>query len=344
VIERAVVEAALALRAQSEPFVVATVVAVTGSAYRRPGARMLVAHDRWVAGSISGGCLEGDVVRRGWWRTEGAAPILIAYDARVPDGAEPDELREGLGLGCNGVVEVLLERDAPHEVDAFAFQARCRELQQRGAMITVIGGDELPIGARRAVESARDWWGARVRRDLRPAAPEAVAFGASRVAEHGGVRVSIEAVVPPPRLFVLGWGHDAAPLAELGRALGWDVLQLPASSDHGAIVHAIDASDRAAVIVMNHNVTRDVASLGAALASKATYIGVLGPRRRTDALLAELGAAGIDHRLHAPVGLALGAETPAEIALSILAEVQAVLRDAPATPLSACTQIHEDAA
>lgn len=85
---------------------------------------------------------------------------------------------------------------------------------------------------------------------------------------------------------------------------------------------------------MNHNVARDVASLGAALASKAAYIGVLGPRRRTEALLAELGTSG-DRRLHAPVGLAIGAESPAEIALSIVAEVQAVLRDAPARPLSA---------
>lgn len=333
-IERAILEAALALRASGEPFVVATVVAVTGSAYRRPGARMLVARDRWVAGSISGGCLEGDVVRRGWWRTDGSAPIVIAYDARVPDDAAPDELREGLGLGCNGLVEVLLERDTTRDVDVFAFQARCRELQQRGALITVIGGDEQPIGMRLAVSASGEWSGARDLRDFIPAARETLALGTSRVATAGGVRIAIEAVVPAPRLFVLGSGHDAPPLADLGRSLGWDVMQVPASSDTTALVHAIDASDRAAVVVMNHNVARDVVSLGAALASKAAYIGVLGPRRRTDALLAELGHSGADHRLHAPVGLALGAESPAEIALSIVAEVQAVLRDAPATPLA----------
>lgn len=342
-IERAVIEAALAMRASSEPFVIATVVAVTGSAYRRPGARMLVARDRWVAGSISGGCLEGDVLRRGWWRTEGQGPIVVAYDARVPADAEPDELREGLGLGCNGLVEVLLERDGARDVDVIQFQARCREVQQRGALITVIGGDALPLGTRLAVEASGDWWGAKELRDFIPEAREALALGASRVTTAGGVRVAIEAVVPPPRLFVFGAGHDAPPLIEMGRALGWDVLQMPPSTPREALVHAIDSSDRAAVIVMNHNVARDVVSLGVALASKAAYIGVLGPRHRTNALLAEVGSSG-DRRLHAPVGLAIGAETPAEIALSIVAEVQSTLREAPATPLSERTAIHEEEA
>jgi len=323
-IERTMIESALALRAAGEPFTVATVVAVTGSASRPPGTHMLVARDSR------------------WWRTEGQAPIVVSYDAREPT-TEPDELRDALALGFDGVVEILVERDAPGSVDSIAFIARCREMEQRGAIITVIGG-ELPVGMRLAVEAGGDWWGAVELRDFIPAAREAIALGESRVVTLGGVRAAIEAVVPPPRLFVLGAGLDARPLADIARAIGWDVLQMPATTERETLIHAIDASDRAAVIVMNHDVAADVASLGAALASKAAYIGVLGPRRRTEALLAELGCPAMDPRIRAPVGLAIGAETPPEIALSIVAEVQAVLAGAPASPLRDQPAIAEDEA
>ncbi|HEY5242821.1 MAG TPA: XdhC family protein, partial [Polyangiaceae bacterium] len=96
--------AAERLRRKSEPFLTATVVRVKGSSYRRPGARMLVTRDRWVTGSVSGGCLEDDVLRRGWWRTRAGGPHLVTYDAR-----SQEELGWGLGIGCDGVVDVLLE-------------------------------------------------------------------------------------------------------------------------------------------------------------------------------------------------------------------------------------------
>src|SRR5688500_4994807 len=106
-IERAVLDAALSLRLAGEPYLLATVVRVRGSAYRRPGARMLVARDRWVAGSVSGGCLEGDILQKGWWRTEGG-PCVVSYDTS-------DE--GGTGLGCEGVIDVLLERGPSEAVD-----------------------------------------------------------------------------------------------------------------------------------------------------------------------------------------------------------------------------------
>src|SRR4051794_23392848 len=95
-----VVREAAALRKSNTPFLLATVVAVHGSSYRRPGARMIVADDRWVAGCVSGGCLEGDVVLRGAHRTRHGAPVVVRYDS-----TSDDEIGWGFGLGCNGVVE-----------------------------------------------------------------------------------------------------------------------------------------------------------------------------------------------------------------------------------------------
>lgn len=350
-IERGILEAALALRAANEPFVIATVVAVTGSAYRRPGARMLIACERWVAGSVSGGCLEGDVLRRGWWQTE-RRPTVVTYDSTVADDADADALREGLGLGCNGVVDVLLERDARAGVDVFGFLATCRATQQRGAIVTVFASDdpEIAPGDRLAVDAEGNAEGTLTTPAWVAAACDALRAGRTRACTIEGVRALIEVIVPAPRLFVLGAGHDAAPVVELARQLGWDVFVSAASlrpglrtrfarADHvvaGApelVIPLIDGSDRAACVVMNHDVTRDVASLRAALASRAAYVGMLGPRHRTQAIVAELGVELGDPRLHAPVGLALGAETPAEIALSIVAEIQAVLAAEAATSL-----------
>jgi xanthine dehydrogenase accessory factor len=358
--ERAVVEAASVLTSAGEPFVIATVVAVTGSAYRQPGARMLLTRDRWVAGSVSGGCLEGDLVHKAWWRTENGKPAVVTYDSSVDDDeAADDELRQGLGLGCNGIVDILLERSGMTRVDPLAFIACCHRAQERGSLVTVFGSDvpEIPVGARLAV-SLTDIVGDLVGTELQDAvladAHHALVSGQSVVRSYriagGIVRTLVEAVVPPPRLFVLGAGHDAIPVVELARAIGWEVfLCAPrarasirtrfGNADHlvfgsaSEIAARVDTCDRAAVIVMNHQYEHDRACLTAMLRSRARYIGVLGPRRRTARMLAEVGEAAIDDRLHAPVGLDLGAETPQQIALAIIAEAQAVLAHAAASPL-----------
>lgn len=350
-IERTILDAAYKLRRARESFVIATVVAVTGSAYRRPGARMLIARDRWVAGSVSGGCLEGDVVRRSWWHTEQGAPVVVTYDSRVDEAADPEELREGLGLGCNGVVDVLLERHGQSSVDALAFLARCRDTQRRGALVTVFASSDpsVPIGARLAIDATGATEGSlgAATLALTAEAQRVIKSGKTTVHTSGAVRALVEAVVPPPRLFVIGAGHDALPLVDAGRALGWDVLACPAAArpslrarfaaaDHfvcasaAELVPMIDASDRAACVVMNHNYALDVAALAALLGTRAAYIGVLGPRHRTTAMLDEIGHGHDDPRLHAPVGLALGAETPQEIALAIVAEIQGALASASA--------------
>jgi xanthine dehydrogenase accessory factor len=346
-IETAVVEASRRLRDACEDFVIATVVEVTGSAYRRPGARMVLSRERWVAGSVSGGCLEGDVMEKGWWRTE-RGPARVRYDSMVAADADGDELREGLGLGCNGVVDVLLERASTCVLDPFAFMARCRVEQTRGALVTVFDGPGLGTClAVRGDEVTGAVANAALRELLVVAARTVIESGRTMVATFSTpgavVRALVEAIVPPPRLFVLGAGHDVAPLVTLAGTVGWDAI---VSTPHarpsvrerfpdavfGSPAAIVDASDTAAIVIMNHHFERDWEGLAMAIASRARYIGVLGPRSRTSQLLA---ACGVTHesRLHAPVGLALGAETPAQIALSIVAEIQAVLARAAATSL-----------
>ena len=313
---RALLDAAAAC---SEETVVATVVDVVGSAYRRPGARMIVTRDRRLAGAISGGCLEGDIVRRGFWRTE-HGPAVVTFD-----GAEET------GSGCHGVIDVLLER-APGAViggiDPLAALARCLRDQTRTTVVTRFRGGF----ARAELVHGR-----------LPAMPEieVVAREATRTCVVDQTYL-IEVLAPPPRLFVLGGGLDAVPVIAQARAVGWEVLAcVPyartevrmrlAQADRVVVAQPdeiaalVDASDRAAVVVMNHDLAHDTRCLGAMLGSRAQYIGVLGPRKRTDRMLDTLGLSAGDARLHAPVGLAIGAECAEEIALAIVAEVQAAL-------------------
>ena len=331
---RALIEGAAAIAGEER--VVATVVEVIGSSYRRPGARLIVTRERRVAGAISGGCLEGDVLRRGFWRTEGG-PAVVTYDASD----------DGTGSGCSGVIDVLLERAPIAGVDPISVLARCMREQRRATVVTRFRGGfhraELVDGTLAGMP------------DLEAPARAATA---TIVFEQ---RALIEVLAPPPRLFVLGAGIDAVPVIEQARAVGWEVIACAPYArpelrtrlqradrlligGPAEIAREIDASDRAAALVMNHDYVHDRACLGAVLGSAARYVGALGPRRRTAQMLDELGMPG-DARLHAPVGLELGAENAEEIALAIVAEVQAVLAHAPAHSLRArLGPIHDVAA
>jgi xanthine dehydrogenase accessory factor len=179
----------------------------------------------------------------------------------------------------------------------------------------------------------------------------ALRSGVTSARAAASVDVLVEVVTPPPRLFVLGAGHDAVPVVQIARAVGWDAVVCEPHArwatrerfgtgaellalDDAALAARIDAACRPLAIVMGHSYEQDRARLAMLLRTRAEYIGVLGPRRRTDRILGEIGAGSIDDpRIHAPVGLALGAETPQEIALAIVAEVQSVLTRATASSL-----------
>jgi len=366
---QAVAAAARRLRAEGQPFLVATVVGVRGSSYRRPGARLLLAGDRWIAGSVSGGCLEGDLLRRGWWHTDGTAATVVSYDSMAEDG-DPGW---GVGFGCNGVVDVLLERGDLSDgstnpavdglLKAVARGASCASVTVFRSTVPV-----LPVGTRIIVErdgqvaalapafrSGREE-GARLLRALITAGRRCLARGplrpCSEVMTLGGnaVQALIETIVPPPALFVCGGGRDAVPVVTMARQLGWEPwvweprrreavaarfagtppLARLLSGPVNELGAAVGTAARPLAVVMSHDFDLDAQALRALLPSPALHIGVLGPRRRTEKLLATLeqqAALPSDpwRRLSAPVGLALGAETPEEIALAIVAEAQAVL-------------------
>jgi xanthine/CO dehydrogenase XdhC/CoxF family maturation factor len=362
-IERQILDAAARLRRQREPHLIATVVHVQGSAYRRPGARMLLTQFRWITGSVSGGCLEGDIAKKGWWRTQDGEPVVVTYDSRVDGDADDDDIRSAFGLGCSGVVEVMLERaGTAGRVDPLAFASECLHAQTRGAIVTAIRSTlpEIKVGFRVCVRDGEapyaDSFADELLRtamiaDARAAIASGVSGNRTYASTRGSVEVFIEAVVPPPRVFVFGTGHDAVPVVEFARKLGWDVTvcadQVSVTTRErfrqadeilvgtpADLAARIEECDRAVAIVMNHNYDLDRLHLGMLLESNAKYIGVLGPRARTTRILDELGViADSDTRLHAPIGLTIGAETPHEIALAIIAEVKAVLARVPAQSL-----------
>lgn len=353
-LERSIVEAASRLRRNREPHLVATVVRVCGAGYRQPGARMLLTQFRWITGAVSGGCLTGDIAKLAWSRTRDGDPFVITYDSTHP--ADDEDIRSAFGLGGDGIVDVMVERaGAPGRLDPLAFADECLRTQRRGAVVTVIRSrvPEIKIGTRVAVraggEPHEDAIGDDILRtamlaDARAAIASGESCNRSYTSARGVVDVFVEAILPPPHLFVFGTGHDAVPLVELARDLGWDV-SVCTNADRVTVnqrfrcevivgtpeEHAVRIADRdrAVAIVMGHDYETDRANLGMLIGSRARYIGVLGPRARTTRMLDELYlVAQDDPRLHSPIGVDLGAETPHELALAIVAEIQAVLHQA----------------
>lgn len=350
--ERSIVEAAARLRRHGEPYLVATVVNVQGAAYRRPGARMIITRFRWVAGTVSGGALEGDISNQGWWRTRDGQPLLLTYG---PDGgelAEDDDIRSAFGLGCDGVVEVLLERvGQPGRIDALELAGRCFRAQKRGAVATIFRCDDpqIAVGTRLGLVEGGELeleaapLDERIRDAIAAELHEAIAGGRGAIRSYevdgGKLEAFVEAVLPPQRLFLCGTGHDAVPVAQLARTLGWDVIVYASEprfstrerfsmatelvTDRDELLARIANSGRAVGIVMTHDAARDRDQLAMLLATKLAAIGVLGTAQRAAQLASELGLPG-DTRLRA-VGLTLGAETPQEVAMSMIGELQAAL-------------------
>ncbi|HET7543153.1 MAG TPA: XdhC family protein [Polyangiaceae bacterium] len=348
----------------AEPLWLATVMQVRGSAYRRPGARMLFSNGRVLAGSVSGGCLEASIVRKGPWLAR-QRPVCVRFendrdvDATLEDEASP------LGTGCDGALDILIERASFDPPGApLAVLERCLSAERRAVLATVFESHTacIPIGARLTLDQA----GKVIAHGLDAAAYAKLAQSASRLLSepYPGTRplrterfaALLELIEPPPHLFVFGAGPDAVPLVDLSATLGLGVTVCDASARLAvrerfatkASVHLGDvassaeqlAARRAAVaVVMSHHYPTDRQALEMLLTSRAAYIGVLGPRRRTERMLRELlpdpaARAQARARLHAPLGLDLGAETPAQIALAALAEIQAVLSGTSALPLS----------
>ncbi len=351
----------VAARAHGEPAALVTVVKTVGSSYRKPGARMLVDAAGHSVGSISGGCLEDDAREHAVAAIASGQPTLRRYDT-TSDG----DIVFGSGLGCQGIVHVLIEPlPAPGTTaDPLGCIARALAGRRAGVLASVFAVDPPDAGpalgsflwleqtaplattgtltdAALAAEVSRDA-GETLRRGRPGARTYPLANGAH-------VEVLLDVIRPARSLLICGAGDDARPLADLGKALGWRVRVVDGRRayatrhrfpdvDELTICPPVEFAARVpvepgeAVVLMTHNYLHDKNLLGALLGSPAGYLGVLGPRRRTERLLAELakttkrGAFGQRSlaRVHGPAGLDIGAEAPEQIALAIVAEIEAV--------------------
>ncbi|MHC5765865.1 MAG: XdhC family protein [Nostoc sp.] len=332
----------------------ATVVKTQGSTYRRSGAKMLMTNTGRTIGTISAGCLEKDVFEHTQQRMPDGEPIVVSYDSTASE-----DILWGFGLGCNGIVQVLIERlERKSTPNAIAFIQECFHKKHLGIIATVFafeGAVKVKLGSRlllypdgKIITDIKD---ANLIQSLLADSQAAFANQKSRVNNYqlplGSVEVFIEVIQPPTPLVIFGAGYDAIPVAQFAQALGWDVTVVDCRANEATkarfpiacdviltqreIVKQVFIDVNTVAVVMTHNYLDDLEILKTLLPSPARYIGVLGPKARTERLLEDLGSQGIIYtteqltRLHGPIGIDIGADTPEEIAIAIIAEIQAVL-------------------
>jgi xanthine dehydrogenase accessory factor len=337
------------LAAERRKAALATVVRVAGSAYRRPGAKLLVTDSGDTLGGVSGGCLETDVREVARVVIDTQVPSLLRYNAGDDDAVG------GLGLGCNGLVTIVVQPASSGSLGSLLETVRVLlEGDAPLALATVIA-DGVEVGATMAIAlresdlSAPIVHGSLGSADLDQqvveCAVDVLADGHSGVHVVAGRQVFIEALIPPPHLLVCGAGADAIPLVGYAGDVGFRVTVL----DHreallteaafpGASRRAVAQADdpeltlpppaRSLAVVMTHSLARDRDWVRLLAGMGVPYIGVLGPKERTETIVREVcghvAAPGVPGRVFGPVGLDLGADGPHQVAISIVAELLAV--------------------
>lgn len=308
-----------------EKAILATVVDVVGSGYRRPGARMLIDENGYSIGTVSGGCLEADVLERAKKVLQTGEPTVITYDTSKDENSV-----FGLGMGCRGIVRILLE-PIEKESSFASYLSECLKTRKICHLKTLISttDSELKIGTR--LDEILE---------LKTLPEKTASVETLSIGE-----VFIETIKPPLNLLLFGAGYDAIPLIKFAKELGWRVTVIdhrPAYANAERLSEAdeiiISSSEdldnnlfndeNSVGVIMTHNYERDRNILRRLLHSNCQYIGALGPKKRTEKLLAEIGenfSWEQTAKLHAPIGLDIGAETPEEIALAIIAEIKSVL-------------------
>ncbi len=332
------------LRAAGEETLLVTLVHTEGSTYRRAGARMLVLPGCQTLGTISGGCLEPQVARDAFAATRGSSAAATRAVLTVDNSADEDSW--GPASGCHGRLTLLAERfPATGPCPPLDMVAEVRRLQRAAVAGHFFARDAA--GALAAVSpptTAR--WAAEIATTL--------ANAASRWVEHEAIAAFLEVIAPPPHLLLFGAGNDAQPVARMAAELGWAVTVVDsrarlATAERFPAAEVVSAAGpdalpdllraHSAAVLMSHRFADDATALAHLLPRSLPYIGLLGPRRRTQRLLDHLRAAGQEATaaqlaaVHSPIGLDLGSTSPETIALAIVAEIQATLAQRIPSPL-----------
>lgn len=320
----------VALSRQGGASVLVTLVRSEGSSYRQPGARLLIGAAGDYAGTISGGCLEAEVVRKAAWMVRNGA-MVERYSTLFDDTAEIP-----FGLGCGGTVDLLLEPGGTPEYSALLAAIDASLQGQASRVVSFLPGDGR--GLRRAVYSLN---GTIL---FASEGVSATKLACARNLRAGQVYEGrfVEELRAPQRLFVLGAGDDAKPLVSMAALLGWNITvadgrsQLLRTERFPEAKRVIAASSAVtkiqpadAVVLMTHSYEQDRELLEQVLPLGPRYLGLLGARHRSALLVSEAAAsmgwsvAACCDRIYAPVGLDLGGDGPEAIALAVIAEVQA---------------------
>ena len=333
----------------------ASVVHLDGSSYRRPGARMLVTDEGEMTGAISGGCLEGDALRKAMHAISQGNNRLVTYDT-----TDEDDMSIGIQLGCAGVIQVLFEPvDVNQPDNPIELIRKAHAVRQASVLVTL-----FDLSTRHGVQPGPCLLmesDGRLTGDIPVAYLRDEIIGEMTVVMQqkrsvfkeyrsaaGAITAFIEYLRPPVSLVVVGAGNDAIPMMQFAENLGWDVRIVDGRNTHArperfvaacqvlvskpeAVLDQIPIDERTVFVMMTHNYNYDKAMLKALLQTEVPYIGMLGPKKKLLRMLDDLKQDGfipndaMMSRVFGPSGLEIDAETPEEIALSIIAEIQAVL-------------------
>jgi len=343
-----------------ESLVLGTVIATEGSTYRKPGAMILITEDGGYHGLISGGCLESDLASHAKEVFKDGQSRDVCYDM-----SHGDDFAWGLGLGCDGIIHLMLQRLDGNEGFGFLETLdRAWKARRHGLLSLVTSSDnpDFPRGDF-AIHCGDEFSKGDTVLMNSIHSPEGTKFSAGHDMSRrywqdsintakGKIEVLLIPIMPPPSILICGAGHDALPVARLAVEMGWSCTIV----DHRPGFARADRFPRAckvrvlrpeelssqvaldqidAAVLMTHHLGHDRSYLSQVVNAEVSYIGLLGPRARRDRLLDEIGASAAN--VHGPAGLDIGAEMPESIALSIIAEVHASLNRRDGSMLTSAT-------
>lgn len=321
----------------------ATVVNVDGSSYRRPGARMLVTEDGRFTGAISGGCLEGDALRKAALAINQRKKKLVVYDT-----TDEDDAKLGVQLGCNGIVRILFEPIDSQNASVIKYFQKMNASRKPSLLVTGYNQDH------------GNHWGTMLTETIEVKYIDCLTPIFEKVLENkksehltidteeGKQELFVEYAAPAISLIIVGAGNDTMPLESMARLIGWNTTVVDGRPTHAnalrfgqayriivgkpaEVLRQLSFDDRTAIVLMTHNYNYDLDMLSGLNNYSLPYIGLLGPATKRDRLLNDLAEGGVYftdaqlNHIYGPTGLDLGAETASEIALSVCSEIMAVI-------------------